>query len=192
MDRSIVEAARGGDHAAFDALVRTEVDRVYRLALAITGNESDAADAVQETFVAAWRKLRDLRDADAFDAWLTRLTINASRMSLRTRRRRFVREIPVADVDPGARRPAPTGEGAGSLSTSSSSPDAREDGMDLRAALARLPAEQRSLLALRHLEGRGIAEIAGVLGIPEGTAKSRLFAARRALERALDEGARHG
>lgn len=190
VDRSIVEAARGGDRAAFDALARTEVDRVYRLALAITGNEADAADATQEAFVAAWRKLRDLRDPDAFDAWLTRLAVNASRMSLRARRRRFVREIPVADVDPEAQRSGSSGDGAGSAG--SPSPDAREDGMDLRAALARLPAEQRSLLALRHLEGRGIAEIAAVLGIPEGTAKSRLFAARRALERALDDGARHG
>ncbi len=190
MDRSIVEAARGGDRTAFDALVRTEVDRVYRLALAITGNEADAADAVQETFVAAWRKLRDLRDADAFEAWLTRLTVNASRMSLRARRRRYVREIPVAEVDPEVPRSASSPGGA--TTTSSPSPDAREDAMDLRAALARLPADQRSLLALRHLEGRGIAEIAGILGIPEGTAKSRLFAARRALERALDQGARHG
>ena len=184
MDRSIVEAARGGDRAAFDALVRTEVDRVYRLALAITGNDADAADAAQETFVVAWRKLRDLRDPGAFDAWLTRLAVNTCRMSLRARRRRFVREIPVADVDPEAPRHA-SDDGAATT-------DAREDGMDLRAALARLPAEQRSLLALRHLEGRGIPEIAGILGIPEGTAKSRLFAARRALERALDEGARHG
>ena len=191
MDRSIVEAARGGDRAAFDALVRTEVDRVYRLTLAITGNEADAADAVQETFVAAWRKLRDLRDADAFDAWLTRLTVNTSRMSLRARRRRYVREIPVADVDFEAPRSV-SSPGGGAATTSSPSPDAREDGMDLRAALTRLPADQRSLLALRHLQGRSIAEIAGILGIPEGTAKSRLFAARRALERALDEGARHG
>lgn len=184
MDRSIVEAARGGDRASFDALVRTEVDRVYRLALAITGNEADAADATQETFVAAWRRLRDLRDLDAFDAWLTRLAVNASRMALRSRRRRFVREIPVADMDPEAPRHA-SNEGA-------VTPDAREDAMDLRAALARLPVEQRSLLTLRHLEGRGIPEIAAAFGIPEGTAKSRLFAARRALERALDEGARHG
>lgn len=184
MDRSIVEAARGGDRSAFDALVRTEVDRVYRLALAITGNDSDAADAVQETFVAAWRKLRDLRDVDAFDAWLTRLAVNTCRMSLRARRRRFVREIPVADVDPEAPRRSTDHDAAAA--------DAREDGMDLRTALARLPPEQRSLLALRHLEGRGIAEIAVILGIPEGTAKSRLFAARRALERALDEGVRHG
>ncbi len=145
---------------------------------------------MQETFVAAWRKLRDLRDADAFDAWLTRLAVNASRMSLRARRRRFVREIPVADVDPGAPRSSTSGDGAGS--GGSPSPDAREDGLDLRAALARLPVEQRSILVLRHLEGRGIAEIAAVFGIPEGTAKSRLFAARRAREGALDPGARHG
>jgi RNA polymerase sigma-70 factor (ECF subfamily) len=180
VDSSIVEAARGGDRAAFDALVRTEVDRVYRLALAITGNEADASDATQETFVAAWKGLRGLRDVTAFDGWLTRLTVNAARMTLRSRRRRLVREIAVADVDPAAPRGADDRAGA------------REDALDLRAALDRLPAEQRSLLALRHLEGRGIAEIASVLRIPEGTAKSRLFAARAALQRALAEGTRHG
>ncbi len=180
MDSSIVDAARGGDRAAFDAIVRTEVDRVYRLALAITGNEADASDATQDAFVSAWRGLRDLRDPTAFDAWLTRLAVNASRMVLRGRRRRLVREIAVADVDPQA----PRGGGARDGTA--------EDAMDLRAALGHLPADQRALLAMRHLEGRGVAELASVLGVPDGTVKSRLHAARLALQRCLDGERRRG
>jgi RNA polymerase sigma-70 factor (ECF subfamily) len=172
VDRSIIEAARAGDLPAFDALVRREVDRVYRLALAITGNEADASDATQDAFIQAWRSLSGLRDGGTFDAWLTRITVNSSRMTLRSRRRRLVREIAVADVDPEAPRPAFAASPA-------------EDSLALRAALARLPAEQRTLLALRHVEGRGIPEMAAILGLPGGTVKSRLFAARRALERSL-------
>ena len=174
MDRSIVEAARAGERPAFDALVRKEVGRVYRLSLAITGNEADAADAAQETFVTAWRRICDLRDPASFDAWLTRIAVNTGRMTLRARRRRMVREIPMAAVDADGLRAPGDGQAA-------------EDAMALRAALARLPDEQRALLALRHVDGRGIPEIAMVLGIPDGTAKSRLFTARRALERALAE-----
>lgn len=180
MDSSIVEAARGGDRAAFDALVRTEVDRVYRLALAITGNEADASDATQDAFVSAWRGLRGLRDPTVFDAWLTRLTINASRMVLRGRRRRLVREIAVADVDSQPPRGVDARDAAA------------DDAMDLRAALGHLPADQRGLLAMHHLEGRGVTELASILGVPEGTVKSRLHAARLALQRCLDGERRRG
>jgi RNA polymerase sigma-70 factor (ECF subfamily) len=176
VDRSNVEAARSGDRSAFDGIVRTEVDHVYRLALAITGNETDAADATQEAFLHAWRHVRELRDPDRFDAWLGRIIVNQARMVLRSRRRRLVREIAVSDVDADARHPHAAAAAA-----------ATEDALALRAALARLPADQRVILALRHLEGRGIAEIAAILGVPEGTAKSRLFTARRALEAALAE-----
>jgi RNA polymerase sigma-70 factor (ECF subfamily) len=179
VDGSIVEAARRGDRAAFDALVRTEVDRVYRLALAITGDEADASDATQDAFVAAWRSIRDLRDPAAFDAWLTRLAVNACRMTLRSRRRRLVREIAVADVDAAASRVAVGGT-------------LREDALDLHAALGRLQADQRAILVLHHLEGRGLAELAAILGVPEGTVKSRLHAARLALQVRLDGERRRG
>jgi RNA polymerase sigma-70 factor (ECF subfamily) len=181
VDHSIVEAARGGDRSAFDALVRTEIDRVYRLALAITGNEADASDATQDAFVSAWRSIRDLRDAGSFDAWMARLTVNASRMVLRGRRRRLVREITVADVDPRAPR---GGDG--------SRDGALEDAIDLQAALSRLQPELRAILVLHHLEGRGLPELASILGVPEGTVKSRLHTARLALQRWLDREQRRG
>lgn len=171
MDRALVEQARGGDSDAFEAIVRSRIDAVYRLSLAILGDEADARDATQETFVAAWRRIASLRDADKFEAWLQRIAVNAARMALRGRRRRLVREIPNADVIAAA----------GGAEAEAQPSDADR----LGAAMASLSVDQRTLLALHHLDGRRLDEIAGLLKIPVGTAKSRLFTARRALEKAL-------
>ena len=151
---------------------------MYRLTLAIAGNEADAADATQETFIAAWRQMRKLRDPARLEAWLARIAVNAARMTVRGRRRRSIREIRGLDAVTltVAADPAPSGF----------SP-AERDARKLAAALDRLDPEKRAILALRHLEGRGIPEIAAALGIPEGTVKSRLFAARKALQIQLDE-----
>jgi RNA polymerase sigma-70 factor (ECF subfamily) len=138
------------------------MDAVYRISLAILGDEADARDAAQETFVAAWRQLPRLREPARFDAWLQRIAVNAARMTHRARARRRVREI---HVRPPSAEPSDSGA--------------------LAAALDRLPVEQRSLLALHYLEDRSIEEIAAILGIPAGTVKSRLFTARRALDDAL-------
>lgn len=97
--RSLVDLARSGDAAAFESLVRSRMDAVYRLGLAILGDEADAADAVQMTFVAAWQQLPRLRDPDRFDAWLQRVAVNSCRMALRARGRRRIREIPMAEMD---------------------------------------------------------------------------------------------
>ena len=145
------------------------MDAVYRLSLAITGHEADARDAAQQTFVAAWRGLPRLRDSDRFDAWLQRIAVNESRMAVRARRRRRVREIPASHL---AQAAEPTSE--------------LSDGTRLAAALDRLTPDQRAILALHHLDGRSVVDIADVLGIPAGTVKSRLFTARRALGAALD------
>lgn len=176
LDRAQVEQARRGDVDAFEAIVRSRIDTVYRLSLAILGDEADARDATQETFVAAWRRIASLRDPDRFEAWLQRIAVNAARMTLRGRRRRLVREIPsdhVAAAERGTAGPPPS------------------DAERLGAAMERLSPDQRAILALHHLEGQGLDEIAESLRIPVGTAKSRLFTARRALEKALaDEAAR--
>ena len=177
IDRSLIDRARNGDPDAFETIVRARMDAVYRLTSAILGDEADARDAAQETFVAAWRQLPRLREPEKFEAWLQRVAVNASRMTLRARGRRRIREIPSSLVTALSNRTAMTGE--------SSSDAARLD-----EALRDLSVDQRAILVLHHLEGRPIAELAGILDIPIGTAKSRLFAARRALTAALtrDEG----
>ncbi len=151
-------------------LVQAGMPTVYRRALGILGSEADARDAAQETFVAAWRELPHLREPERYEAWLARIALNACRMTLRRRGR--VREIPVSiAVDPAA-------------------PD-RVDGIAdadaVRRAFGRLPLEQRAILVLHHVEERPVAEIAAALDVPVGTVKSRLHAARGALERALAE-----
>lgn len=181
MERELIEQARAGDRAAFEALVRLKVDAVYGTALAILGHEADAQDAVQEAFVAAWRSLAGLRDAERFEAWFGRIVVNACRMSLR--RRRGVREIAMPGRgDAGARTPGGPDELASSdrsLAEMAASADAFD------RAFERLGADERALLVLRHRDELPVADIALRLGIPAGTVKSRLFAARRALERAM-------
>jgi RNA polymerase sigma-70 factor (ECF subfamily) len=151
------------------------MDAMYRLSLAILGDEADAADAAQQTFVAVWRELPHLRDLDRFDAWLGRIAVNSCRMALRARGRRRIRELPMAAL--GAADEAALG-GAAAV---------RPDAEILRAAIRRLSLDQRAILALHHLEGRPVSEIAETLRVPVGTAKSRLFNARAALARALRE-----
>jgi RNA polymerase sigma-70 factor (ECF subfamily) len=172
LDRSLIDRARNGDLYAFETIVRARMDAVYRLTSAILGDEADARDAAQETFVQAWRELPRLREPDKFEAWLQRVAVNAARMTLRARGRRRVREIPSSQVDALAGGAAADG-------------GAVADAPRLDAALLMLPVDQRAILVLHHLDGRSLAELATILDIPSGTAKSRLFAARRALEAAL-------
>ncbi|HTC85317.1 MAG TPA: sigma-70 family RNA polymerase sigma factor [Candidatus Acidoferrum sp.] len=177
MDHALIEQAQQGDRAAFDALVRRKVDAVYGTALAILGHEADAQDAVQEAFVSAWRSLGALRDPDRFDAWFGRILVNACRMSLR---RRKVRQIEVTDASiqevSGGRSPAAGGPAFDDVTASAESFD---------RAFNRLSGDERAVLVLRHRDDLPVAEIAARLGIPDGTVKSRLFAARRSLQRAL-------
>ena len=172
LDPSLIDRARNGDLDAFESIVRARMDAVYRLTSAILGDEADARDAAQDAFVAAWRELPRLREADRFDAWLQRVAINASRMTLRARGRRRVREIPSSHVVALAGHAAPSDVAAA-------------DAARLDVALRAVSVDQRTILVLHHLEGRPLAEIAALLEIPEGTAKSRLFHARRALVAAL-------
>jgi len=153
------------------------MDAVYRLSFAILADEADARDAAQDTFVTAWRQIGKLRDPERFDAWLQRVAVNAARMTHRARRRRGVREIPAGRVT-----------GVDGLLPTASPADADASTLDL--AMRRLPVEQRSILVLHHLEGHPIAVLAEILEIPLGTVKSRLHAARQALQAAIDAEAR--
>ena len=175
-DRSLVERARSGDVRAFEDLLDRSLDRAYRTALAILRTDWDARDACQEALVDAWRELPTLRDAERFDAWLDRIVVNRCRTLLRRRRSR-VREVVIDDASPAhqvASAERPLGE-------------ATAEQEAVRQAFARLSADQASILALHHGEGRPVKEIAALLGIPAGTVMWRLHAARRALEKALRE-----
>jgi len=176
--QDLVARAARGDRAAFENLAGTRIDGAFRTALAILGHEADARDAVQETFLKAWRELPGLRDRGRFDAWLGRILVNTCRSSLKGRRRAQVREVPVDGFDQLGSRPA---------RASGPAFDDRTATLDLiERAFDRLSVADRTLLVMHHGEHRQVGEIARILGIPNGTAKSRLHAARRSLGRALE------
>jgi RNA polymerase sigma-70 factor (ECF subfamily) len=170
VDRELLLRARSGDREAFELVVLAKSEPLFRTALAILGREADARDAIQETFINAWRSFASLRDTERFDAWLGRILINQCRMALRHRGR--VREIPMPDsADSTFARPAA---------------DSPASTSDFDAAFSRLSADQRALLVLHHLHGYDVREIGRWLGIPSGTVKWRLSRARRALATELD------
>ena len=173
----LVERARSGDREAFGDLVDGRLGATFRTAMAILGNESDARDATQEIFLRAWRNLPELREPDHFSAWFSRIVVNTCRTAIRGRRRRIVREISVGALpDDGEQMPSPA-----------SPHDDRTADLDLlERALDHLSRADRTLLALHHFEHLPLAEIGERLGVPSRTVKSRLFSARRSLERALE------
>jgi len=167
-DDALVARARRGDRDAFALLVEPRALRLLRTACAILGNETDAYEAAQEALIVAWVKLPALRDADRFDAWLNRTLVNKCRDALRRRKR--VREIDIS----------------GSNLTVPDTAEAHAVRATVLSAFDRLSVDDRHILVLHHLHDLPLARIASHLDIPIGTAKSRLWSARRALERALE------
>jgi RNA polymerase sigma factor (sigma-70 family) len=173
----LVECAQAGDRDAFEALLERWLEPSLRTAYAIIGDEADARDATQDAFLRAWRELRGLRNPERFDAWLNRILVNRCLTLRSNRRRATIREIHLSDL-PEPAEPA-TGDdlqGEGGLLML----DAVEH------AMGRLSVSERTILVLHHLRHLPLTDIAAGLDIPVGTAKSRLFAARKALEQALE------
>ena len=156
--RELVERARRGDHDAFTVLLDASLRRLDGAARLIVRDPDLARDAVQDALIRAWRDLPGLRDPDRFDAWLHRLTVNACLDQLRRRRRRPI-EVDITPIDVPAGR-----DTVGDLA----------DRMQLDQALARLEPGQRAVVVLHYFLGMPLPEVAATLGIPTGTAKSRL------------------
>jgi RNA polymerase sigma-70 factor (ECF subfamily) len=175
-ERVLVERARTGDHEAFALLVERRLTPTLRSVAAVLGDEADALDVTQRIFLQAWRQLPSLRAADAFPAWFGRIVVNAARSAMRERRRRRVREISVSEL----------ADGGESLVTTGIAHEDQTVRLDqLERALERITPAERMVLWLHHYEGLPLVAIAGRLGVPPRTVKSRLFTARRALSRAL-------
>ena len=168
-----VRAAMTGDRDAFDLLAATVVDRLYAVARLVLRDTDRAEDAVQEALVRCWRDLPALRDPDRFDAWMHRLLMN----SITEEFRRAGREraaITLLRMEP---------------STSDASPAliARDQ---LDRGFGRLTVEHRAVIVLRLYLGLSLEETAATLGIPVGTAKSRLHYATEAMRVAIEADAR--
>ena len=174
MHRELVDQAKRGDEEAFDALARLVGDRCMAIACRILRDSHLAEDAVQSALVVAWRELRTLRDPDRFEPWLHRILTNECYAEAR-RRTRWSANIRLLPVD-GPR------EAPGILNVN--------DRDQLERAFRRLTLEQRAVLVFHHYLGLPLPEVANRLGIPGGTAKSRLHHATAALRASLEADAR--
>jgi RNA polymerase sigma factor (sigma-70 family) len=170
-DAELAQAAARGDSDAFGHLIDRHGLAARRAARAILRDEDDADDAVQEGMLAAWRAIERFDPARPFRPWLMRIVVNAA---LDARRRGKVRQAePIAET----------------MASGGLGPDRLAEASLLRAriaeGLAALPERQRIALVLFDAEGWGHAEIAATLGVPEGTVRSYVFHARRAMRRSL-------
>jgi RNA polymerase sigma-70 factor (ECF subfamily) len=173
--RPLVDAARGGDLRAVDALVRATYAGTYTLALRLTGNDDDARDVVQDAYLRAYRGLGKFRGDAQFTTWLYRITANCAATTLHKRRRTRTDPLPddaqIVDLredrDPEWR---------------ATTDDQRTS---VAAALSRLPTRLRQVIVLRDIYDLPHSAIAAELGISEAAAKVRLHRARRRLKEAL-------
>jgi RNA polymerase sigma-70 factor (ECF subfamily) len=169
MTSDLVQRAQRGDSQAFEELIHAAYDRLFATAHRILRDRDAAEDAVQDAVVRCWRDIRGLRDSDRFDAWLSRLLVNACRDHARRARRR-------PSVAYGEHGDLPVEGDAFALV-------AEQDALE-RAFLA-LPMDQRVALVLTHYVGYSGPELAAILGVPTGTVYSRIHYGARAMRAAL-------
>jgi RNA polymerase sigma factor (sigma-70 family) len=170
-----IRRAQAGERAAYSKLVRHYQDRLYRFVLRMVGTREEALELTQDVFIKAWQALPQWKPDAAFNTWLFRIGSNTAMDALR---RRKIVEFTQIDEQYGAVADGP-------------SPEAQLQSKQrlhaLEAALAWLPPEQREAIVLREVEGLSYAELSTVLGVNEGTVKSRLARARAALAAQFDK-----
>jgi RNA polymerase sigma-70 factor (ECF subfamily) len=164
VDRVLVERARKGDRDAFASLVNQVSDSLFAVAYRILRDAGLAEDALQNALVASWRQLPHLRDADRFEAWIHRILVHACYAESR-RGRQFAADIRALDL-------------LGSTPDGSRNVADRDE---LERAFRQVPLDQRAVFVLHHYLGLPLVEVAETLGIPAGTARSRLHYATRSL-----------
>jgi len=160
-DAELLRAHVAGDKDAFGEIVRRHRDRLWAVALRTLGNPEDAADALQEALISALRGAGSFRGDAAVSSWLHRIVVNAC--IDRVRRRQARPTVPLAETDPPER------------------PVDSDTALDVRAALATLPVEQRMALVLVDMQGYSVADAAALLDVAEGTIKSRCSRGRARL-----------
>jgi RNA polymerase sigma-70 factor, ECF subfamily len=171
MQLELVQRARSGDHEAFTSLVKVSAPRLYGAARLILRDPDRAQDAVQEALVLAWRHVRALRDPEAWDAWLYRLTVRACYRLARTNRRRELAEVHLVTDE--------------ELMSANDFPLQVAERDRLGRELGRLPVDQRAVMVLHFYLDLPLTDVANVLDIPAGTAKSRLHRGLATLRAAM-------
>jgi RNA polymerase sigma-70 factor (ECF subfamily) len=180
-DVALVEAHLAGDPEAFGELFRRHRNRLWAVALRTTGNPEDAADALQDALISAFRRADSFRGDAAVTTWLHRIVVNACLDRLRRRKVRAADPLP-DDLDDAAARGAVL---AGPEHGPDPGPEAHVVAAERRglvlAALDELPPDQKAALVLVDMEGYPVAEAAAILEVPSGTVKSRCARGRARL-----------
>jgi RNA polymerase sigma-70 factor (ECF subfamily) len=166
-DSELLRAHLAGDRRAFDTLVRRHRDRLWAVALRTLGDREEAADALQDALLSAYRNAARFRGESAVTTWLHRIVVNACLDRVRRRQARPTVPLPEA----GPNEPVATGPAAAEPDTV----------LTVRAALAELPVEQRAALVLVDIYGYPVSEAAEILAVAEGTVKSRCARGRARL-----------
>jgi RNA polymerase sigma-70 factor, ECF subfamily len=160
-DVALLRAHVAGDPDAFATLVRRHRDRLWAVALRTLGDREEAADAVQDALISAFRAADRFRGDSAVTTWLHRIVVNACLDRVRRAQARPTTELPEADI---------------------AAPEIDTDtALDVTTALGRLPADQRVALVLVDMQGLAVADVADMLGVPTGTIKSRCARGRARL-----------
>jgi RNA polymerase sigma-70 factor (ECF subfamily) len=184
-DAALLEAHRAGDPDAFGALFTRHRDRLWAVALRTTGNREDAADALQEAMISAFRRAAEFRGDALVTTWLHRIVVNASLDRLRRNKVRAAQPLP-DDLEEYAGRGAVL-----AANPTATDPEAQAVLSDRRgrvvAALDQLPADQKAAIVLVDLEGFAVDEVAQMLDCPPGTVKSRCARGRVRLAALLRE-----
>ncbi len=169
MDEDLVRRAQHGDRHAFSVLAASSVDRLYAVAYRIMRDPDLASEATQQALLEAWRDVRSLRDPGRWEAWTYRLVVHACSASRRSERR-YADAVYVLRERP---------------STIESAERWIADRDELERAFRRLPVEQRAIVILHYYVGLRLTEVADALGIPAGTARSRLHHATVRMRQAV-------
>lgn len=181
----LVERAREGDRSAFGQLVDEYKDKIYNYVARMLNDPYEAEDVTQEAFLRAYKSLPRFRGASSFHTWLYRIASNLAIDVVRKRKRQdptFSLDEPLESEDGEYERELPDETGGPEDRTST-----RETRVAVRRAIMDLPEKLRDVMILYELQGETYEDIAGILDVPLGTVKSRLFNARNRLKESLEE-----
>ena len=183
-DTATVARLKAGDLQAFEMIVRRYGGRLLTTARRLLGNDHDAQDAVQETFISAFNSIASFRGDSRLFTWLHRIVVNAALAQLRRRRRWS--EVPIHDLLPRFEASGCWAEGTASFGAVQILTDTRDTRQAVRRCITQLPDIYSSVLILRDIEELDTSEVGRMLSINVNTVKVRLHRARQALKSLLD------
>ena len=183
VDWEIIKRVQRGDKQAFDILVIKYQHKLAKIVLPYLHNQEDVLDVVQESFIKAYRALENFRGDSAFYTWLYRIAINTAKNFLTAQSRR----PPRVDIDVTEAEYLDTGTNMQEQTTPDAALAAEQIQKGIHQAINDLPDDLKTALTLREFESMSYEEIAQIMECPVGTVRSRIFRAREAIDKQLQE-----